>query len=139
MDRHLHLKAIIHKVQPVDRRRLRNIVRNRRRLIQASQLEYRANSFLSTPWPPSSKHLQYDTSQRPDIDFGTVTLTMGADHFRRHPEHGALHTIGDIIAVNVVRFLGYPKIGDFACPIKIEEDIVSLKIPMKDTFSMKVG
>src|SRR5437763_1328583 len=102
MDRHLHLKAIIHKVQRVDRRRLRDIIRNWRRLIQASQLKYCANSFLSIPWPPPSEHLQHDATQRPDIDFGIVTLTMGADHFRRHPEYEALHAVSDLIAVNVV-------------------------------------
>ena len=59
---------------------------------------------------------------------------MGSYNLWRHPEDGALHGHGGVVAVDVVRLFRDAKIRDLASAVGVEQDVVGLEVAMQYAF-----
>lgn len=132
-------EAVVHEGDGGGADVLRDVVRNGGSLVERAELVDGADGFLLGPGTATGEHLKHHATQRPNVDLGTVALSLAADDLGRHPENGALHAVGDVVAVDVVRLLGNTKIRDLASTVEVEQDVVGLEIAVEDALAVKVS
>ena len=116
----IHRKAVKHKCHGLSTDTTAYIVRNGWGLVQRPQFKDRADGFFLRPRAATGEHFEHDAAKRPDVDFGGVTLTLGADNFGGHPEDRALHAVCDVVAIDIIRLLGDAEVGDLASAVDVE-------------------
>lgn len=100
-----------------------------------SYLVNHGNSIGILPRSTARPHLQYDTSQTPDVYFSIIPmlfpLTSSLDNFRSHPEYRPHHWCVNSILVNIFCALRDTKVGYLANPRRINKKIICFKVLFK--------
>lgn len=68
-----------------------DVAGHRRALPRLVELKQHSHGFLSTPRPLTRPHLEDDTANTPNIDFGIIARFARVDHLGGHPKDGSLH------------------------------------------------
>lgn len=117
---HLHGPAVEHESHRHRTDSFGDIIRDRRGLVQTSQLVDGAYGLFLAPRPLASEHFEYHAAEGPDINLGRVSLSLGPNDLGSHPKDRPLHGIVLVVSVNVVRLLGNAKVGNLTGSVEIQ-------------------